>query len=89
MSSTVLARLAATVFLMIAIVVAIVELGRQGEEARSSEQAVSVTGSPMRNKLQRCQALGEAALEDQDCLDAWGEKRRRFLSTGPASNGSE
>lgn len=89
MSSTVLARLAVTVFLMIAIVVAIVELGRQGEEARSSEQAVSVSDSPMPSELQRCQTLGQAALEDQDCLDAWGEKRRRFLSTGPASNGSE
>ncbi len=36
MNGTVLARLAAAIFLLIAIVVAIIELGRQGEEARAS-----------------------------------------------------
>jgi conjugative transfer region protein TrbK len=31
-------------------------------------------------QLVRCSALGEPALRDQSCLDAWAEHRRRFLA---------
>ena len=82
MNGTVLARLAAAAFLIIAVVVAIIELGRQGEEARASRPLVSDVQEASRSELQRCQALGEAALDDQACLDVWAEKRRRFLTTG-------
>lgn len=89
MHGTVLARLAAAIFLLIAIVVAIIELGRQGEEARASRPVAGVAQEPFRAELQRCQALGEAALQDQSCLDVWAEKRRDFLRSEPKSEGSE
>jgi conjugative transfer region protein TrbK len=89
MSRTALPRLAAAAFLIIAIVVAIIELGRQGEEAQAIRPTVAVTSEPFRNDLQRCQALGQAALEDQSCLDAWAEARRRFLTPGVSPDESE
>lgn len=87
MSGTVFARLAAASFLLVAVVVAIIELGRQGEEARASRPTAGATQEPFRDELQRCQALGEAALQDQACLNVWAEKRRRFLDASP--EGSE
>lgn len=88
MGRTALPRLAAAVFLMIAIVVAVIELGRDGEEARSSEP-ITAASDPLRIALQRCQALGDAALEDQSCLDVWAENRRRFLTPGLPPEESE
>ena len=89
MTRTALPRLAAAAFLLIAIIVAIIELGRQGEEARAIRPSVAVASEPFRSDLQRCQALGQAALEDQSCLDVWAENRRRFLTTGSLPNDSE
>lgn len=89
MSGTVLARLAAAAFLLVAVVVAIIELGREGEEARNARPTVSATPDPAGAELQRCQALGEAAVRDSACLEVWAENRRRFLSPGSASEGSE
>jgi len=89
MNGTVLARFAAAAFLMVAVVVATIELGRQGEEVRAPQPIESATQEPFSVELQRCQALGEAALQDQSCLDVWAEKRLRFLSTGSTSEGGE
>ncbi len=83
MEGTVLARLAAAVFLAVAVVVAIIELGRQGEEVRAARPAAGVGQEPARAELRRCQALGEAALDEPSCVDAWAERRRRFLNTDP------
>lgn len=89
MRGTVLARLAAAAFLLIAVVVAIIELGRQGEEARAARPAASAAEEPVRAELRRCQALGEAALQDRACLNVWAEKRRSFLGSGTDSQESE
>ena len=89
MRGTVLARLAAAAFLLIAVVIAIIELGRQGEEARGFRPAIGPAQEATRSELQRCQALGEGALDDQSCLDVWAEKRRRFLTTDTTSDESE
>ena len=89
MSRTALSRLAAAAFLIIAIVVAIIGLGRQGEEARAIRPSVAIPPEPVRSDLQRCQALGQAALEDQSCLDVWAENRRRFLTPGSLPDESE
>jgi conjugative transfer region protein TrbK len=43
----------------------------------SSETAPT---NPVRETLQRCRELGEAATRDADCLAAWDKNRRRFLS---------
>ena len=88
MGRTALPRLAAAVFLMVAIVVAITELGRDGEDVRSSEP-IAATSDPLSAELRRCQALGNAALEDQSCLDVWAENRRRFLIPGTSPQTKE
>ncbi|GAB5373792.1 MAG: hypothetical protein AcusKO_02540 [Acuticoccus sp.] len=35
-------------------------------------------------ELRRCRDLGEAALQDQQCVEAWQANRRRFFGTGEA-----
>lgn len=89
MRGTVIARLAAAIFLMIAVVVAIVELGRQEDEATTARPDASAAVEPARADLRRCQALGEAALDDRSCLDLWAETRRRFLTTNSPKGESE
>ena len=37
---------------------------------------------PLRETLQRCHQMGEAATRNAGCLAAWDENRRRFLSPG-------
>jgi len=88
MGRAALPRLAAAVFLMIVIVVAIIELGSDGEEIRSSEP-IAVASDPLSIELRRCQVLGDTALEDRSCLDVWAENRRRFLNPGSLPDESE
>ncbi|WP_375551382.1 putative entry exclusion protein TrbK-alt [Rhodophyticola porphyridii] len=89
MGGTVLPRLVAAAFLLLAIVVATIELGRDGEEARPDHIMENTAGPPLQDELQRCQALGEAAVRDAACLDVWAENRRRFLSPGSPQDGAE
>ncbi|WP_342188345.1 putative entry exclusion protein TrbK-alt [Mesorhizobium prunaredense] len=35
---------------------------------------------PLRETLRRCQQMGESTTRDPQCLAAWDENRRRFLS---------
>ena len=37
-------------------------------------------------ELRRCRDLGEAALQDQLCAEAWQANRRRFFGTGKAEH---
>lgn len=54
---------------------------RKGEELRSSPPAIqSVSSDPLVAEMRRCQLLGEPGAHDPDCLAAWAENRRRFLS---------
>lgn len=89
MERTALPRIAAALFLMLAIIVALIELGRDGEEAGPARPSETVAEPPLQGELQRCQALGEAAVRDAACLDIWAENRRRFLSTGTAQDEGE
>jgi conjugative transfer region protein TrbK len=36
---------------------------------------------PLRTELLRCNGLGQAALDDALCRDAWAENRRRFFGS--------
>jgi conjugative transfer region protein TrbK len=55
-----------------------------GEQQRggATRQPVA-TRDPLAAELARCALLGEPALRDQACLDAWTESRRRFLAPSP------
>lgn len=84
MDGKVLARIAAIVFVAIAITVTVIEMTR--EEApvpASTAPALQPPVDPLRATLRRCQQLGEAAASDGDCLAAWAESRDRFLRPTP------
>ncbi|SKA16237.1 putative entry exclusion protein TrbK-alt [Consotaella salsifontis] len=76
------ARLAAGVFVAVALAVAV--LGGAGrEEEPASEASVpssAIPANPLRAEMIRCARIGEAAIHDAACLETWAENRRRFLS---------
>ena len=80
MEGSVLARIAAIVFVAIAITATVVEMGRdeEGQAARPAAPLLPET-DPLRAEQRRCQELGEAAAADPDCLAVWAETRDRFL----------
>ncbi|MGR3314590.1 MAG: putative entry exclusion protein TrbK-alt [Roseovarius indicus] len=85
MDGKVLARIAAIVFVAIAITATVIEMTR--EEApvpASTAPALQPPADPLRATLRRCQQLGEAAASNADCLAAWAESRDRFLGRTPA-----
>lgn len=43
------------------------------------EPQTAASADPLMAQIIRCSALGEPALREQACLDAWTEHRRRFL----------
>jgi len=80
MEVSVLARIAAIVFVAIAITAAVVEMGGdvEGQATRPAAPLMPET-DPLRAEQRRCQELGEAAASDPDCLAVWAETRDRFL----------
>ena len=85
MDGKVLARIAAIVFVAVAITAAIIEMSREeGPAPAPSVPALQPATDPLRLEQRRCQALGEAAANDADCLRTWAETRDRFLGKTPA-----
>lgn len=85
MEGKVLARIAAIVFVAIAITATVIELTREGVPAPvSTAPSLQPPADPLRATLRRCQQLGEVAASDADCLAAWAESRDRFLGRTPA-----
>lgn len=71
--------------LAIAMVCVALAIWLAGEDRRDGEPvpvAVSRPVDPIRAEFQRCNALGQAALDDDSCQRAWAEHRRRFFSGG-------
>jgi len=84
MDGKMLARLAAVVFVAIAVTATAIEITRK--EAPPSWQPASPelsTRDPLRDAQRRCQQLGEAAASDTDCMQVWAETRDRFLGRSP------
>lgn len=77
------ARLAAVIAIAVAVTAAAIHLAR---DERSTAAMPSPAGreapraDPLRETLRRCQQIGESATRDPQCLAAWDENRRRFLS---------
>ena len=85
MEGKVLARIAAIVFVAIAIAATVIEMTRkEAPVPASTAPALQPSADPLRATLRRCQQLGEAAASDVDCLAAWAESRDRFLGLTPA-----
>ena len=84
MDGKMLARLAAIVFVAIAITASLIEMSREDEPApKLSAPAAPLISDPARTDLRRCQQLGRSALEDEDCLATWQQTRDRFLGRDP------
>ena len=80
MEGSVLARIAAIVFVAIAITAAVVEMGRdEAGQATLPATPLMQEADLLRVEQRRCQELGEAAASNPDCLAVWAETRDRFL----------
>ncbi len=83
MDGKVLTRIGAIVFVAVVVTAAVIDMARRDSPAPSRPApAIGVEAArtdPLRESLVRCQGIGEAAIRDSDCLDAWAENRRRFL----------
>jgi conjugative transfer region protein TrbK len=83
MDGKMLGRLVAVIAIAVAVTAAAVHLARDEKLAAQSVPPAAtepLRTDPLRDTLRRCQQIGEAATRDQDCLAAWDENRRRFLS---------
>jgi conjugative transfer region protein TrbK len=79
--------IAAAVIAALAIAAATIPLTtgqHQPREASPMLQRPPVTDA-LAVELRRCLGLGEAALHERACLDAWTEHRRRFLGAHPST----
>lgn len=87
MEGKMLARIAAIVFVAVAITAAIIEMTREEASAPApSTPALTRQVDPLRDRLRRCQVMGEAAAHDAECLGIWAESRDRFLGRAPAQS---
>ena len=87
MEGKVLARIAAIVFVAVAITAAIIEMIREEAPApASSAPSLTRQVDPLREGQRRCQEMGEAAANDAECLGIWAETRDRFLGRTPVQS---
>ena len=85
MDGKMLVRLAAIIFVVVAIAATIIEMTRE-EDAGPAPTAPVLQPStdPLRLEQRRCQELGEAAANDGVCLRVWSQTRDRFLGHSSA-----
>ncbi|EXL02152.1 hypothetical protein BG46_07700 [Brucella anthropi] len=85
MDGKVLARIAAIIFVAVAITATIIEMTREETAAPvPAAPAIQSPVDPLRTEQRRCQGLGEAAANDAECLRVWSQTRDRFLGRTPA-----
>lgn len=86
MEGKVLARVAAIVFVAVAITATVIEMTREDVSTVPAPSAPSLQppSDPLREGQRRCQRMGEAAANDAECLAIWAETRDRFLDRTPA-----
>ncbi len=85
MDGKVLARIAAIIFVAVAITATIIEMTREEKAGPApAASALQPAADPLRLEQRRCQELGEAAANDAACLRVWAETRDRFLGRSPA-----
>ncbi|RWK65633.1 putative entry exclusion protein TrbK-alt [Mesorhizobium sp.] len=83
MDGKMFARLAAVIAIAVAGTAAAIHLAREESSTTtrpSPAAAEAPRTDPLRETLRRCQQMGESATRDPQCLAAWEENRRRFLS---------
>jgi len=75
------ARIVAMAFAVLAVAATVLHVkdGGQKPGALSVSSGADLHDDPLQAELKRCQLLGEAGAQDDRCLRAWAENRRRFL----------
>lgn len=56
-----------------------VEVGRLGGDRDPSATSTSENADPLATEIARCKALGDAAVDDAACKEAWAKSRDRFF----------
>jgi len=56
-----------------------------GPAAPEAEHVSAQQSDPLAAELSHCQSIGMAAQDDEACLSAWAENRRRFFTYQPTS----
>ncbi|MGZ2432689.1 putative entry exclusion protein TrbK-alt [Neorhizobium petrolearium] len=84
MDGKMLARLAAIVFVAIAITATAIEMIHKEDAPASSPRFLQPERDPLREGQRRCQQLGQQAASDAECLRVWAETRDQFLGRTPA-----
>ena len=81
MDGKTLARLAAVIFVAVAIIATAIEMNRRDvpQDASVTFPPTAPRPDPLDAELARCSGIGEAGSRDPACLKAWAENRRRFL----------
>lgn len=85
MDGRTLARVAAVIIVAVAGTAAAVFVAREDRPSNSLGTMSSAPTPPLDSlhaTLLHCAELGEGAIHDSDCLAAWAESRRRFLTPG-------
>lgn len=86
MEEKLLARIAAIIFVALAITATVVGMFRDDESAPASlSPSRQSLADPLREEQRRCQRLGDVAATDPGCLAVWAETRDRFLGRGGSS----
>jgi conjugative transfer region protein TrbK len=83
LNASMLARLVAVVAIAVGITATAVHMAREdkaGPQPSPPAASEPPRTDPLRETLRHCQQLGEAATRDADCLAAWDQNRRRFLT---------
>lgn len=81
MDGKALARMAAIVFVAVAVTASALQMSRK-EDKPGGQGPLAPAASmpdPLRDGLRHCQVLGEAALRDDGCARLWAKQRDRFL----------
>lgn len=87
MDGKLIARVAATVFVALAITASAIEMTRKEQPLPVGPDRIQeIATDPLRARQRRCQRLGELAARDPECLAVWSETRDRFLGrTSPSA----
>ncbi|MBB5374017.1 putative entry exclusion protein TrbK-alt [Acidocella aromatica] len=90
MDGKTLARIGAIVFVVLAIVAAVIDVNRPDnpQVGLAMPRRPVIERDPLDAELARCSGLGEAGPRDPSCLKVWAENRRRFLGQPAASTQS-
>jgi conjugative transfer region protein TrbK len=80
MNMKLLVRVGAQALVILAILAAVIELGRKDDAGPPVAASTSAKADPLRDELLRCRSLGESGARDRTCLRGWAENLQHFMA---------